>query len=256
MTRLHTRRQCLRAATALATAALLGRAGLAQAQTQTQTALQVDFERALIRDNHRAMLDLIFRGVDPNTRDSRGRPGLVAALHRDSLRVFDVLLQAPGIRLDETSDQGESALMMAALKGHLAIVRQLLDRGAAVDKEGWNALHYATSAALPDSLAIVQLLVRKGARVDAPSPNGTTALMMAAQYGSEDVVAQLLKYGADPLARNQRGWTAVEFARQASREYMVESLTRAQQRRRSSQPQPQAQAQPQPQPMPQRRPGW
>ena len=239
MTRLHTRRRWLQAAGVLGTAAF---AGFAWAQAQTDA--EVDFERALIRDNHRAMLDLIFHGMDPNTRDSRGRPGLVAALHRDSLRVFEVLLQAPGIRLDETSAQGESALMMAALKGHLAIVRKLLDRGAAVNKEGWNALHYATSAALPDSLAIMQLLVRKGAPVDAPSPNGTTALMMAAQYGSEEVVAQLLKYGADPLAKNQRGWTAVDFARQASREYMVNTLTPAQQRKRSSQTQPQ------------RRPGW
>lgn len=242
MTRLHTRRWLLQATGLWAGAALLGFPALAQPQAQTQT--QVEFERALIRDNHRAMLDLIFRGVDPNTRDSRGRPGLVAALHRDSLRVFDVLMQAPGVRLDETSAQGESALMMAALKGHLAIVRKLLERGAAVNNEGWNALHYATSAALPDSLAIVQLLVRKGAPVDAPSPNGTTALMMAAQYGSEDVVAQLLKYGADPLARNQRGWTPVDFARQASRQYMGDMLTQAQQRKRSTQAQPQ------------RRPGW
>ncbi|MET1114662.1 MAG: ankyrin repeat domain-containing protein [Comamonas sp.] len=236
MTRLHTRRHWLRAAGALAATALLP--GLAYADAQ------VDFERAVIRDNAKAMLELLLRGADPNTRDSAGRPGMVAALHRDSLGVFDVLMLAPGIRVDETSAQGESALMMAALKGHLAIVRKLLERGAAVNQQGWNALHYATSAALPDSLAIVQLLVRKGATVDAPSPNGTTALMMAAQYSSEEVVAQLLKYGADPLAKNQRGWTAVEFARQASRDYMVESLTLAQQRKRSAQAQPQ------------RRPGW
>ncbi|MFC7208062.1 ankyrin repeat domain-containing protein [Comamonas endophytica] len=198
----------------------------------------------MIRDNPKAMLELLLRGADPNTRDSRGRPGMVAALHRDSLRVFEVLMLAPGIRLDEASAQGENALMMAALKGHLNIARRLLERGAAVHKEGWNALHYATSAALPDSLAIVQLLVRRGAPVDAPSPNGTTALMMAAQYSSEEVVAQLLQYGADPLARNQRGWTPVDFARQASRDYMVETLTRAQQRKRIAQPRPE------------RRPGW
>lgn len=195
-----------------------------------------DFEKALIQDNARTMVNLVFRGADPNTRDSRERPALVAALHRDSLKVFDVLLNSPGIRLDETSRQGESALMMAAIKGHLDIVRALLQRGASVHKEGWTALHYAASAALPDSLAIVQLLVSKGAPVDAPSPNGTTPLMMAAQYSAQEVVAQLLKYGADPLAKNQRGWTAVDFARQASRDYLVESLTQAQRRVRATDP--------------------
>lgn len=234
MTRLHTRRHWLQAAGAIGA---VGLAGLAQADAA------VDFERALIQDNPKAMVDLIFRGADPNTKDSRGRPGMVAALHRDSLRVFEVLLQLPGIRLDDVSAQGESALMMAAIKGHLALVNKLLERGAAVNKDGWTALHYAASAALPDSLAIVQLLVRKGAQVDAPSPNGTTPLMMAAQYSSEDVVAQLLKYGADPRARNQRGWTPVDFARQASRDYLVDTLTQAQ----KSQP---SGAQPA------RRPGW
>ena len=233
MSQLHTRRRWLQTALALGAACL---AGLAQADAV------VDFERALIQDNPRAMVDLIFHGADPNTKDSRGRPGLVAALHRDSLRVFEVLLQSPGIRLDETSAQGESALMMAAIKGHLALVNKLLERGAAVNKDGWTALHYAASAALPDSLAIVQLLVRKGAQVDAPSPNGTTPLMMAAQYSSEDVVAQLLKYGADPRAKNQRGWSAVDFARQASRDYLVESLSKAQRSQPGAQPA--------------RRPGW
>ena len=210
--------------------ALAGLAGLSLADTQ------VDFDRALIQDNAQAMVNLVFRGADPNMRDSRGRPALVAALHRDSLDVFDVLLKSPGIRLDETSSQGENALMIAAIKGHLAIARELIARGATVPKEGWTALHYAASAALPDSLGLVQLLVRNGAVVDAPAPNGTTPLMMAAQYSSEEVVAQLLKYGADPLARNRRGFTAVDFARQASRDYLVSSLTQAQQRQRAAQP--------------------
>lgn len=234
MTRLHTRRIWLQTVGAVGA---LGLAGLARADAA------LDFERALIQDNPKTMVDLIFHGADPNTKDSRGRPGMVAALHRDSLRVFEVLLQSPGIRLDEVSAQGESALMMTAIKGHLALARKLLERGAAVDKEGWTALHYAASAALPDSLALVQLLVRKGAKVDAPSPNGTTPLMMAAQYSSEDVVAQLLKYGADPRAKNQRGWTPVDFARQASRDYLVETLTQAQKRQPSAA-------------QPARRPGW
>ncbi len=46
-----------------------------------------DYVRAIISDNERAMVNLIFRGFDPNTRDTRGRPGLVAALHRGGTRV-------------------------------------------------------------------------------------------------------------------------------------------------------------------------
>lgn len=221
---LSSRRQCLLGLT------LAGLAGLALADTP------VDFDRALIQDNAQAMVNLVFRGADPNTRDSLGRPAIVAALHRESLDVFDVLLKSPGIRLDETSRQGESALMIAALKAQLAIARELIARGAAVHKDGWTALHYAASATLPDSLELVQLLVREGAVVDALSPNGTTPLMMAAQYSSEEVVAQLLKYGANPLVKNQRGWTAVDFARQASRDYLVNSLSLAQQRQRAAQP--------------------
>lgn len=234
MSRLRVRRQWLQAGLAL---------GLASLEGPARADAQEDFERAVIQDNDRAMVNLVFRGVDPNTLDSRGRPGLVAALSRDSLRVFDVLLKSPGIRLDETSRQGESALMLAAIKGHLAIVRELIERGASVEKDGWTALHYAASAALPDSLAIVQLLVRKGAPVDDPSPNDTTPLMMAAQYSSEEVVAQLLKYGANPSAKNQRGWTALDFARQASRDYLVKSLTQAQQQQRRAV-------------QPGRKPGW
>ncbi len=234
MSRLRARRQWLQRGLALGLAGLAG---------QVWAGVEEDFERAVIQDNAVAMVNLVFRGADPNMQDSRGRPGLVAALHRDSLRVFDVLLKSPGIRLDETSRQGESALMMAAIKGHLAIVRELLERGASVEKDGWTALHYAASAALPDSLAIVQLLVRKGAPVDDPSPNDTTPLMMAAQYSSEEVVAQLLQYGANPSTKNQRGWTAVDFARQASRDYLVKSLTQAQQQPRRAVPQG-------------RKPGW
>lgn len=230
MSQRNIRRQWLQSMLSLGVAGLLGAPAPGWADSAQA------FEKAVIQDNDRDMVNLVFRGVDPNTKDARGRPGLVAALHRDALRVFDVLLRSPGIRLDEVSAQGENALMMAAIKGHLDLVRSLLERGASVQKEGWTALHYAASAALPESLAIVQQLVRKGAVVDAPSPNGTTPLMMAAQYSSEDVVAQLLKYGADPLARNQRGWTAVDFARLASREYLVASLTQAQQRQRPAHP--------------------
>ncbi|MEQ6307307.1 ankyrin repeat domain-containing protein [Delftia acidovorans] len=195
-----------------------------------------DYVRAIISDNERAMVNLIFRGFDPNTRDTRGRPGLVAALHQGSLGVFDVLLKSPGIKVNEASQQGETPLMMACIKGHLDLAKELIRRGADVNRPGWTPLHYATSADLPKTLDIVKLLLDNSAYIDADSPNGTTPLMLAAQYSSEAVVDLLIKEGADVILSNQRGFTAADFARQVDRQYMVDKLTKAIKAERKTQP--------------------
>jgi len=185
-----------------------------------------DYQRALISDNARAMTLLMLRGFDPNTRDDKGRPGLVAAVQRDSLKVVDILLISPGIQVDLPSAQGETALMLACIKGHLALVQELLRRGSAVNRSGWAPLHYAASASHKHTPAIVQTLLRAGAQVNAPSPNASTALMLAAQYSSEAVVEQLLQAGANAALRNQQGLAAVDFARRANRLYLVKRLAK------------------------------
>ena len=218
-----------RAGGALTAVAAAG-AGLAHASQYD------DYVRAIVSDNERAMVNLIFRGFDPNTRDTRGRPGLVAALHQGSLGVFDVLLKSPGIKVNEASQQGETPLMMACIKGHLDLAKELIRRGADVNRPGWTPLHYATSADLPQTLDIIKLLLDKSAYIDAESPNGTTPLMLAAQYSSEAVVDLLIAEGADVILRNQRGFTAADFARQVDRQYMVDKLTKAIKAERKTQP--------------------
>lgn len=195
-----------------------------------------DYSRALVSDSDSAMVDLIFRGFNANTLDSRGRPGLVAALHQDSLKVFDVLLKAPRIDVNLASRQNETPLMMACIKGHLDIARELIKRGADVNREGWTPLHYAASADMPKTLDIIKLLLEESAYIDAASPNGSTPLMMAAQYSSEAVVRLLLEEGADITLRNQRNMTAADFARLVDRQYMVELLGKALQHERRTQP--------------------
>ncbi|WP_417285083.1 ankyrin repeat domain-containing protein [Comamonas sp.] len=195
-----------------------------------------DYSRALVSDNASVMINLIFKGFDPNTLDSRGRPGLVSALHQDALKVFDVLLKSPGVKVNLASRQNETALMMACIKGHLDLARQLIQRGADVNREGWTPLHYAASADTPQTLDIVKLLLEESAYIDAASPNGTTPLMLAAQYSSEAVVNLLLKEGADLTLRNQRGFTAVDFAKLVDRQYMADHLSQALRTERKSQP--------------------
>ena len=102
--------------------------------------------------------------------------------------------------------------MMAALKGHLDLVKKLIDRGADVNKPGWTPLHYAATSG---HLAIMELLLEHHAFIDAESPNGTTPLMMAAHYGTPAAVKLLLEAGADPTMKNQLGLTAIDFAHRA-----------------------------------------
>lgn len=52
----------------------------------------------------------------------------------------------PGAQLDQIDKEGLTALCWACLKGHLAIVQSLVDRGSDihhVDKSGRNPLHLA-----------------------------------------------------------------------------------------------------------------
>ena len=125
-----------------------------------------------------------------------------------------MLIESPKTDLDAVNNQGESALMLAALKGQQAEVNELLERDAAVNKTGWTPLHYAVTGS---HLTIMKQLIEKYAFIDAQSPNGTTPLMMAAMYGSNETVKLLIEEGADPLMKNQQGMTAADFAKRANR---------------------------------------
>ncbi|HET6599582.1 MAG TPA: ankyrin repeat domain-containing protein [Burkholderiaceae bacterium] len=174
-----------------------------------------DFFTAIRQDDASALLSLLQRGFDPNTRDESGQPGLTIAMQVHAEKAAKLLLQHPAIDVDALNSAGESALMIAALKGDIAGTKLLLASGAHVNQPGWSALHYAATGPKPE---IVQLLLERGATVDARSPNGTTPLMMAARYGSADSVKQLLERGADPKLANQRDLRAADFARLAGRE--------------------------------------
>ena len=180
-----------------------------------------DFFIAVRNDNATEVSDLLRRGFDPNARDAKGQPGLTVAMQEQSMKAAKVLLAQPALDVDLLNQAGESALMMAALKGNLVGLDLLLARGAKLSQPGWSAIHYAATGPEPQS---VTRLLERGADVNAKSPNGSTPLMMAAQYGPEDSVKILLARGADVSQRNQRDLRAVDFARQAGRESLTRML--------------------------------
>ena len=187
-----------------------------------------DFFRAIRRDDSRAIISLLLRGFDANTPDAEGRSGLHLALQLDSFAAADALLAAPGIRVDLPNARDETPLMLAAIKGQLALCRRLVERGAQVNRSGWAPLHYAATA--PDA-SVVDWLLSQGADVDAESANSTTPLMLAAGYGSFAAVERLLAAGAATHVSNAAGLRASDFAERAGREALAKRLAAAEKRR-------------------------
>ena len=180
-----------------------------------------DFFRAIKKDDAITISNLLSRGFDVNTPNPAGEHSLLLAIREPSLKVLAVLLNWDKIDVEARSQQDESPLMLASLKGLSEIVRQLIEKGADVNKPGWTPLHYA---ATHGHVQIMTLLLDNEAYIDAGSPNGSTPLMMAAMYGTPSAVKLLLEAGADPLLQNDQGLTAIDFAQRVNRTDSVEII--------------------------------
>ncbi len=136
-------------------------------------------------------------------------------------KALAVLLKHPQAQPDVSSQLGETPLMIAALKGHAGIARQLLAAGAYPNKTGWAPLHYAASSG---NIELMQILLEAHAYIDAESPNKTTPLMMAARSKSILAVKFLLDAGADVTLKNELGFTAIDFADKSEAKDIADGL--------------------------------
>lgn len=183
-----------------------------------------DFFSALKADRPEVVRSLLERGFEPNTPTADGLDALYVALRDGSLKSAQVLIDWPKTNVDVRTPKDETPLMIACLRGRAVIARELVDRGADVNKTGWTPLHYAATGG---HIEIMQMLLDQSAYIDAESPNGTTPLMMAAMYGTPEAAKFLLDAGADPTLRNQLGMTAADFADRAGRHDLAHSLVDA-----------------------------
>ncbi len=134
----------------------------------------------------------------------------------DLSKVVAVLPKGASPKLQDKPDGG-TALMGAAKRGNLALVKLLLETGADVNAKvkseiypwsnGWTALMYASN-----HVEVVKLLLERGADVKAMAQNGNTVLRSAALEGNVEVVKLLLDKGADVNAMTHDGNTALRTA--------------------------------------------
>lgn len=180
-----------------------------------------DFFVAIKQDDAPTIAALLQRGFDPNTRSPSHEHGLALAIRGPSPKVAALLVESPQIDPESRNLQDESLLMLASLKGMLALCERLIAKGADVNKPGWAPLHYA---ATHGHVAVMTLLLDHHAYIDAASPNGSTPLMMASLYGTPAAVKLLLEAGADPMLRNDQGLTALDFANRGQRAESAELI--------------------------------
>lgn len=91
---------------------------------------------------------------------------------------------------------GFTPLMIAAGRGHEAIVRRLLEVGAYVNQAGDDGVTALIAAALNGHTATVQLLLKAGANCKLENDHGKTALNLAIDRNHKEVIKLLRAHGA------------------------------------------------------------
>lgn len=172
------------------------------------------------QDETGKVVDLLRRGMDVNTADTAGNTLTMIAARNANLDLLDFLLRNRANTL-KRNKYGDTALMLAAFRGHAPAVRRLLDAGASPDNDGWTAMHYA---AFGGHVEVAALLIERGADLDAIAPNGQTPLMLASAAGSLDIAKALVEADADMDLEDYEGRTALMLATQNGHAPVVDYL--------------------------------
>ncbi|KAF8399917.1 hypothetical protein HHK36_015787 [Tetracentron sinense] len=194
-----------------------------------------------------AVLDVIRAGKNARSSNVAVFSPLMFVAQIGDIEALKSLIEQPDISLDDQDDNGFSAVMFAALEGHVEVFRLLVYAGAdvklcnkssksaialselnqnhvlfekvmlafALEKGnrgagGFYALH---CAARRGDLVAVRLLTGRGYDVNVPDGDGYTSLMIAAREGHGCMCELLISFGAQCDIKNARGETALSLAR-------------------------------------------
>ncbi|KAK8186898.1 ankyrin repeat-containing domain protein [Phyllosticta capitalensis] len=140
------------------------------------------------------------------------RSALVYACFKGHLAVVRLLLQN-GADIDSISYTGLTPLRVACIWNHVEIVELLLQLGALVnDRRELHASRTITLASSQGHLDIVNLLLAYGAEINPDGMEKGSALSAASLRGHLEIVENLLNSGADVNARDRAGGTALSKA--------------------------------------------
>ena len=143
---------------------------------------------------------LLENGADPTVTDNDALTPLLNAAENGSVETMKLLVEhvKDPAYVNQMSNTGFSALIIAAAHGHADAVEYLIDAGCDVDGVPENkvtALMYASASGFVD---VMKVLIEKGkANLDVKHTNGGTALLEAATGGQFEAMKILIENGAE-----------------------------------------------------------
>ena len=172
---------------------------------------------------------LLEKGADVNAKDNDGRTALMFAAEKGHTEIVQILLKK-GADVNAEDEYGGTALMIAAENGHTEIIKLLLEKGADVNAKDWYGKTALMYAAYYGHTETVQLLLEKGAKYDPlyKTNDDFTYLMAFARGGFINYCQELLNKGADVNAKIESGWdigkTALMYAAENGHTEIVKLL--------------------------------
>ncbi|XP_076752387.1 ankyrin repeat-rich membrane spanning isoform X2 [Xylocopa sonorina] len=164
--------------------------------------------------------------VQIDDRDENGSTALILAATKGKIHFVRELINH-GADVNAEDGDNWTALLCAAKEGHTDVCLELLEHGAELehrDMGGWTALMWAT---YKGRSATVTMLLARGADVNAHGNFHISSLLWAAGRGYPDIVKDLVAHGAKVNVGDKYGTTALVWASRKGHVEIVDTLLKA-----------------------------
>ena len=160
---------------------------------------------------------LIERRADIENKNAYGRTPLVgAARERGHINVIRMLLDA-GADVNSSDRFGDTALSLAAWRGFQEVVDLLLERGAVLPDAPAQIQGMLQNSSEKGLTGLFARIMEKGADLAFPIEDGGTLLHAAAAGGAVPILETLLARELDINRQDGNGWTPLHFASEMGR---------------------------------------
>ncbi|MBA4417418.1 MAG: hypothetical protein C0392_05870 [Syntrophus sp. (in: bacteria)] len=160
--------------------------------------------------------------------DIKSSSPLISAVTVDSRKIVEILLEK-GADINKRGWEGKTPLMYAAA-GEFNMVKYLVEKGADVnirDNEDKTALMAAVESFNKSNISSIRFLIEKGADCNGTNSKGETALILASKRGDADIVRVLLEKGSNVSEKDKTGKTAWIYAVEGSHGAIISLLKKA-----------------------------